>query len=402
MTRDELQREAVNTLLNESRLILQWATGVGKSRVAIKALQEMPDSKVLLVVAETAHKGNWRREFKENLTEEEFNRLFLPITVECYASLKNYRDTKWDLIIFDEGHHLGSDLRLDILQSLSAKRVLVLSATLSDASLVETLSSTFGPFVSSKVTLQEAIENGWLPEPKIFTIPLLLDYTKRDQVIVEEWGKANKRVHYECTYAERWKYLRAKKVLTDVTLTIHCTQYEKYCYLSDQFDFWRKRYFTLRQEYIKTKWLQFGAQRKRFMGSLKTGIARQLLDSLSGHRYICFCSSIEQAVELGGANAIHSENKDSNKIIDSFNNKEIDTLFAVDMLQEGQNLVDIEAGIIVQLDGQERAFIQKFGRVLRAEDPAQYIIYFKHTRDEEYLEKVLEGINSEYIRELNI
>lgn len=400
MTRDELQREAVNKLLNNSRLILQWATGVGKSRVAIKALQELHKSKVLLVVAEIAHKKNWEREFKENLTEEEFNQLFVPVTVECYASLKNYRDTKWDLIIFDEGHHLGSDFRLDILQSLSSERVLVLSATLSDASLVETLSSTFGPFVTSKVSLQEAIEEGWLPEPKIYTIPLRLNYVNRDQIIVEEWGRKEKRVHYECTYQERWKYLRAKKVLKDVTLIIHCTQYEKYAYLSDQFDFWRKRYFTLRQEYIKAKWLQFGSQRKRFLGSLKTGIARQLLESLSGHRYICFCNSIEQAVELGGANAIHSENKGSQKVIDSFNNKEIDNLFAVGMLQEGQNLVDIEAGVIIQLDGQERAFIQKFGRTLRAENPAQYIIYFKNTRDEEYLENVLEGINSDYVREL--
>ena len=402
MTRDELQREAVNTLLNKSRLILQWATGVGKSRVAIKALQELPESKVLLVVAETAHKENWRKEFMDYLPEDEFNRLFKPITVECYASLKNYRDTEWDLIIFDEGHHLGSDLRLDILQSLIAKRVLVLSATLSDASLVETLSVTFGPFESSKVTLQEAIAIGWLPEPKIFVVPLLLDYVKRDQIIIEEWGKASKRVQYECTYSERWKYLRAKKVLTDVTLTIHCTQYEKYCYLSDQFDYWRKQYFVRREEYIKAKWLQFGSQRKRFMGNLKTGIAKQLLETLEGHRYICFCASIEQAKDLGGINAIHSQNKDSQKIIKSFNNKEIDTLFAVGMLQEGQNLQDIEYGVIIQLDGEERAFIQKFGRTLRAEDPVQYIFYFKNTRDEEYLEKVLDGINSEYIREINV
>ena len=71
------------------------------------------------------------------------------------------------------------------------------------------------------------------------------------------------------------------------------------------------------------------------------------------------------------------------------------------MLQEGQNLNDIEVGIIVQLDGQERSFIQKFGRSLRAEDPTQYIFYYKNTRDTEYLQNVLEGINESYIQELN-
>ena len=72
------------------------------------------------------------------------------------------------------------------------------------------------------------------------------------------------------------------------------------------------------------------------------------------------------------------------------------------MLQEGQNLTDIEVGIIVQLDGKERSFIQRFGRSLRAEDPVQYIFYYKNTRDEEYLNNVLEGISEEYIQELKL
>ncbi len=70
------------------------------------------------------------------------------------------------------------------------------------------------------------------------------------------------------------------------------------------------------------------------------------------------------------------------------------------MLQEGQNLVDIEVGVIVQLDGQERAFIQKFGRSLRATDPVQFIFYYRGTRDEEYLENVLEGIDKDYVVEI--
>ena len=88
-------------------------------------------------------------------------------------------------------------------------------------------------------------------------------------------------------------------------------------------------------------------------------------------------------------------------VIDSFNTKQIDSLFAVGMLQEGQNLTDIEAGIIVQLDGQERAFVQKFGRSLRADDPVQFIFYYKDTRDMDYLDNVLEGINNEYITEVD-
>ena len=67
------------------------------------------------------------------------------------------------------------------------------------------------------------------------------------------------------------------------------------------------------------------------------------------------------------------------------------------LLQEGQNLVDIQVGVIIQLDGKERAFIQKFGRSLRAEDPIQFILYYENTRDEEYLKKALDGIDETYI-----
>ena len=45
------------------------------------------------------------------------------------------------------------------------------------------------------------------------------------------------------------------------------------------------------------------------------------------------------------------------------------------MLQEGQNLEDIQAGIIVQLDGAESFYSKKFGRTLRADSPEQYIFF---------------------------
>ena len=72
------------------------------------------------------------------------------------------------------------------------------------------------------------------------------------------------------------------------------------------------------------------------------------------------------------------------------------------MLQEGQNLVNIQAGIIIQLDGQERTFIQRFGRAMRANSPVQYIFYYRNTRDEEYLKDALQGIDKEYIEILNM
>ena len=197
-------------------------------------------------------------------------------------------------------------------------------------------------------------------------------------------------------------YKRNKRRYPNVTLFIYCTQQQKYDYLTEQFNYYKKRYMSCRNEMIKNKWLQYGSKRKTFLGTQKTAIAANLLEKLKDKRFICFCTNIEQAELLGGLNAIHSKKKEPLKIIQKFNAGEINSLYAVGMLQEGVNLTGIEAGIIIQLDSEERAFIQKFGRTLRADSPEQYIIYFRATRDEEYLNNALESIDKNYIREYEI
>ena len=398
MNREELQSQSLQMIKNHNRIALQWCTGLGKSRAAIQAAnylsEQKEDFKALLVVAEVAHKGNWEEEF----TKWGFK---VPnISIECYASLKKYRDTEWDLIIFDEAHHLGSDLRIGVVTSISYKNVILLSATLPDQ-IMQSITGIFGEFTISKVTLKQAIEWGTLPKPKVFLVPLNLNNVYSNTTIIEEWGKKEKRVTYKCKFHERWEYLRNKTKYPNVTLEILCTQQQKYDYLTEQFDYWKTQFFRTRQEFTKNKWLQVGSKRKRFLGECKTDIIRLLLRKLQNKRLICFCSSIEQAEILGGENAIHSKSANPLNVIDDFNTKKIDSLFAVGMLQEGQNLTDIEAGIIVQLDGQERAFVQKFGRSLRADDPIQFIFYYKDTRDMDYLENVLEGIDNEYIVEVD-
>lgn len=400
MNRKDLQSQTLKLIQNHKRIALQWCTGLGKSKAAIEMANYIQDKekegniKVLLVVAENAHKSNWREElekwkFKSN-----------DITIECYASLPKYKDSWWDLIIFDEAHHLGTDLKIDILSSLITDYVFLLSATLPDQTM-QAITRVFGEFITSKITLKQAIEWDILPEPKVFLVPLTLDNKYANCTIIEEWGKKEKRVLYKCKLHERWTYIRNKTKYPNVTLEISCTQQQKYNYLTEQFEYWKRQFLRTRQEHTKNKWLQIGSKRKRFLGECKTEAVKLLLYKIRDKRFICFCTSIEQAELLGGKCAIHSKKDDSLDIISKFNNKQIDNLFAVGMLQEGQNLTDIEVGIIVQLDGQERAFIQKFGRSLRAEDPIQFIFYYKDTRDTEYLENVLEGINEDYITEVD-
>ena len=399
MTREELNSQAIELLKTNNNIAIQAATGVGKSKIAIDLCYEIAQRslepiKVLLVVAEIAHINNWNAEFIK------WNSPFGETTIICYASLKKFKDTHWDVIIFDEAHHLNSELRLDVFDSLSARYRIFLSATLKD-SLLSRLEWSCGPIKSIKMGLQDAFNADILPEPKIKLIELTLDNEIADQTIVEEWGRADKRKTAICSYAERWKYLRDKKRVPNGRLIIQCTRKQKYDYYCEQFEYYKKRYMRSRNEFIKNKWLQCGSKRKVYLGLLKTEVAKGLVKKLGNKRFICFCTNIEQAEYLGGKNSVHSKKKDSLEIIDKFNTKKIKSLFAVGMLQEGVNLNDIQAGIIIQLDGEERAFIQKFGRTLRADTPEQYIIYYKGTRDEEYLKNALENIDVKYIKKVD-
>ena len=296
-------------------------------------------------------------------------------------------------------HHLQSEKRQEMLETMKAEYVLALSATPGKAAY-DALSWTFGRFEIDEVSIQDAIDSEYLPEPRIVCIPLKLERFERTETIDMKMSSRTV-ITISDNWSNRWKYLRNKQKYARYEIIFHCTQKEKYEYINEQFEYWKRQYFRNQgNERLKNMWLQWGSRRKRFLGELKTTRAFELINGLrkDGRRFICFCSSIEQAHSLGGERAVHSQNKNSPAVIQSFNDKKIDEIFAVGMLVEGVTLTDIEAGIIVQLDGNERQFIQKSGRMYRSENPLIYIFYYKGTRDEEYLQKALEGINEEYVK----
>lgn len=397
MTRDSINKEVLKLSHNHNILALEWATGVGKSKAALDIVSEHKfknDYKILLVVAELAHIKNWENE----IITWNYKKLYQDnIQVTTYASLKHYSDKYWDFIILDEAHHIGSELRLEILDNLKYDRLLLLSATL-DLETINSISFNLSEkMYIHTVTLNEAIKSSILPKPKIVLIPLTLSNRGDTEVFIEEWGTKSKRRRFTSTYSGRWEYLKNRRKYPHVSLEVKCTPRQKYMMINEKIEYFKKRTFITNSEGLRFKWMQYALLRKKFLGEMKTNIVKKLLGDLENKRYICFCTSIEQANLLGGSNAIHSKMEDPQQIIDDFNNKKINNIFAVGMIKEGQNLVDIDAGVIIQLDGKLRPFIQKFGRSLRSKYPTQYIFYYTNTRDEEYLDNILDEIDNKYI-----
>ena len=346
MTRDELQDKAADRLWNCRRLICQWATGTGKSSVAIRFLKAHPTFRCLIVVPKTNNIQNWRDEFRKFDVPDD------KVEIICYASIHKYAGTSWNLVVFDEMPHLDTEKRLAVCRSVAARYVLALGAVIDDDERMS-LESVYGKFDISVITLGMAMSMGILPSPTVNVIHMSLDDKVRARVV-------NGR---RCTAKEEYDHIQAK-----VTKAVN-------------------DYNANSSAFNKQRMLRAGNERKRFLGSLKEDAMRGICERLYAgkKRFLCFCSSIKQANSLGGPLAFTSKTPAKLRLLDRFNNKEINSLYVVGKLIEGQNLKDIDCGVIGQLGGTQRITVQECGRILRSDNPVIYVPVFDETKDDSFL-----------------
>lgn len=399
-TKTKLQQQEFQKLKDQKRVILKWATGCGKSKMAIDLINYQVDPlvsgklkhKVLFVVAERAHIKNWENEFDR----WQLKRANVCTDVCCYASLKKYNQEYYDIVVLDEAHHVFTEKRMTLLQDMpksSVQCVYLLSATLSN-SKQDMIEEVFGKFTTSTITLKEAIKEEILPDPKVYVVALELDDKKVNQEIHVRKGDNPIVVSWE----QRMKYK-----FKNVPYIIRCTQKQKYLWMTNEMEYWKRRYESSHNSFHHNCWVNLGSQRKRFLGELKTEAVYKLIQTLHNKRFVCFCASVNQSVALSAKDTISSKKsaKQNQAIIDAFNRKRTSQIYAVGMITEGMNLTDIQVGIIAQLDGKERLFVQKFGRAMRADDPVSFIFYYKDTQDENYLKTALENIDAKYVQHIN-
>ena len=359
MNRDELQEAAANRLEKSGRLICQWATGTGKSGVVLNFLRRHPGFQCLILVPEQNNIDNWLHEFEKFGVSDKW------VVVMCYASFHKQYHTNWDLLVFDEMPHVDTEKRLAICKSVSGKYILALGAVISYDEQ-QSLESVYGKFDKSIIGLSHAIKMGILPEPKVSVLHLQLDDTD-----MKFW--LDGRVYTALGY-----YGELKKRV-DATVSAFNNNASKF---------------------NKSRMLRAGNERKRFLGAQKDEAIKRVCSKLEEKkkRFLCFCSSIKQAEELGGEHAFTSKSPKSFNHLDKFNSHEIDSLYVVGKLIEGQNLVDIDCGVIAQLGGTQRITVQEAGRIMRSLNPEIFILVFDDTKDESFLYTLTSSIPAQYIK----
>jgi len=368
MTREEVNSLALSKIDKAKYLILELITGMGKTKVAIDLINHICDrvfrndecpATILILVAKTVHKQTWKDEIEKwGGIKSDY------ITIECYESLKNYENSYFDVVVADEMQHL-SEARIDVLETIHINESFIgLSATIKRDMRDYFIYNHKAEVI--KCGLKEAVEDEVLPEPTVYLLPLTLNTTNY-------------------TY-------KVKKFGRDIITT------QKGCYdsISSLIEWYKNKYFNSRNERIKNLWLSTAGKRLKWCAEQKEALVLSLLDKFRNYKTLTFCSSIEQSERLGKYN-ITSKNKASVKNLEMFNLNRIKHITACNILNEGVNLTNCRIGIFCNLNSSEIVVKQRVGRILRHKSPIIIIPYFKDTREEELVQKMIEEYSEDSI-----
>lgn len=384
-TREDILQDILN--LKGRNFLLELPTGTGKSRLALEKVKQFNGNSLLIVVNRIVHKQMWLDEIDKWWSSFDKRKL----TITTYASIQKHKGY-YDCAIFDEIHHLSERCQME-LKGFSIKHSILCSATIG-RDLRYNLKILFPGLIVYKKSLRTVIEDNILPDPRVILIPLTLSLTETCTIIKNEKLKGTP---IYCNYSNRWKYIKQKSS----PVVIKCNQLQYIEELNSQIKWFKNQFFEHRLNRYKAKWLYLCNERLRWLSELKTPIVSELLNKLENYRTLTFCNNIKQTEKLGKY-CINSNNKNSNEYLYKFNQGEINHITACNVLNEGMNLVDCQIGIYANLNSSETIVKQRTGRLLRHKSPIIIIPFFKETRDEELVNKMLENYNKELVEILEL
>ena len=390
MTREEIYTQCIEKIAKTNCLLMELATGYGKTALSLRLANYLLASKwyegrkeinILILVAKIVHKQTWADEVRKwggiNHPTAKIN-----IRMECYESLHKCCEDRWDIVLGDEVHHL-SEARQKTLKAMNFGYFIGLSATIPQKLKMWFRYNYHSEVVSCDII--ESIDSEVLPEPTILLFPLQVENTRMSETIELNPKVKGPVVHGE--YKDYWKLKKQK-----VHAILKCTQKQKLMDLDKTIEWYKKKAMSGNMA-MKQSWLYLCGKRLEFLADCKLQWVKLILHHLDKERTITFCKTIAQTEHLG-KNCIHSQNKDATKVYDDFNNKKIDHITAVNILNENANLVDCRYGIFCNITSSEIITQQRQGRLLRHKDPIMVIPYYEGTREEELVKKGIEGFKS--------
>ena len=376
MTRTERQLLAIeNWKKAGGRATIVAATGTGKTRIAVMTIQRVlnkaPTCNVVVIVPTKALYNQWVGILKEwNLSQ-------VVIKIINTASMKVFN---CDFLVCDEIHRfVGCQFR-KVFKNCNPKLIMGLTATYErlDGKEKEVLDK-YCP-VCDIISLEEALENGWLAVYKEYKVMLDVDLT--------EYNKANQAFIQHFSFFD-FNWDSAVKALSDIFYQQKLAK-QMNCALKE----------VKAHAYAWNKALQF---RKSFIANhpKKLEIAKKILNARKTSKAITFNSSIKQCEAYGFGYVVHSGNgkKKNQMTLEEFAKQGPGSVIhSSKMLIEGLDCPGLNLAIITGFNSSKINRVQSRGRCIRQEPGKEaeiFILILKGTVEAKWDAKASE--DSSYI-----
>lgn len=358
--RETIQQEALDMAIKHKRCGLGISMGVGKTLIGLKYIDHFrKDNKprVLVVAPKLSIFESWKDDsikFGIDVDDLKFT---------TYLSLNKFNPNDYDIIVLDECHSLLDSH--EIFLANFTGRILGLTGT---------------PPRYSKSEKGEMVAKYCPMQYKYITDDAVDDDILNDYRIIVHKMPLNKRLNVS---------VKAK------VGTFYTSEVKNY-------EYWTKRIMdaqSKKQEQIAS------VMRMRALMEFRTkeDYAKKLLQDIED-KCIVFCNTQDQADRIC-KHSYHSTNPESEDNLQQFKDGNIEELSCVMQLNEGVNIPNLRAGIIMHAYGNERKASQRIGRLLRLnpDDTAYiHILCYSGTVDERWVMEALKDLDDRKIKYFDI
>jgi len=359
--REEVQQQALDIATKYTRSGMGISMGVGKTLIGLRYLNQLQENNmyklnVLVVAPKLSIFETWKDDaVKFSIPTEVMDKT----TFTTYLSLNKFNPHNFDVVVLDECHSL-----LESHETFLANyqgRILGLTGTPPRYAQSEKgrMVMKYCPIMYKYIT-DDAIDDDILNDYRIFIHKLPLG--------------------------------------SDNNIPVNLKGSSFYTSEKKSYDYWSRRILeaqTKKQEQIAS------VMRMRVMMDFKTKetYAKYLLTEIED-KCIVFCNTQAQADRLC-KHSVHSENPNAEENLEKFKKGQIDKLSCVLQLNEGVNIPNLRAGIILHAYGNERKSSQRIGRLLRLNPDDTAIIHilcYQGTVDERWVNEALKDLDPTKIK----
>jgi len=349
--REELIRKGLNNWAKKDFIgILKYATGVGKTYALILGVEYTmkcnPKGKILIVAPTNLILEGIKSEFKKFKK----GKLIKHCEFICYASLPSAKG-HYDLVVFDEIHHLVTEKKLEFFNNCTYDKLLGLTASLTDEQVVDLASYCT---IVDKLSLDDVGDEGFIANFTVINFPV-------------EFTKSERDMYDEHTKKKEWTY----------------------------------------QTYGTQAWTAIGARSNLiYNAKAKLNIVKSLVELFPEEYGIIFSLKNEYAQKVAdniGTNCTCITSKDKAKSqtakLKSFldGRRKVNIISAVKMFDEGVTLPKLSFGVALARYSKERQSIQTIGRLLRADMEGKHSIlirvYVKDTVEVKWVRESQKNFN---------